>query len=111
VTDATGATDMTATAPHERLEAVVHGRVQGVGFRVHVRRAARGLGLSGWVANEPGRRVRCVAEGPREALDRLLRVLQDGPPGAWVERVDVEWQRPTGELDGFDIRSGYHAGD
>lgn len=94
-----------------RLEAVVHGRVQGVGFRVHVRRAARGLGLTGWVANEPGGRVRTVAEGPRTALDRLVAVLREGPPGAWVERLDVGWARATGEYAGFDVRSGWHSGD
>lgn len=94
-----------------RLEAVVRGRVQGVGFRVYVRRAARGLGVTGWVANEPAGRVRCVAEGPREALERLRKVLRDGPPGAWVEDVEVTWLPATGEFDAFDVRSGWHAGD
>jgi acylphosphatase len=111
MTDATPAPDDAANDELQRLEAVVHGRVHGVGFRVHVRTAARGLGLTGWVANEPARRVKCVAEGPRDALDRLVRVLQDGPPGAWVDRVDVDWQRATGEFAGFDVRSGWHAGD
>lgn len=94
-----------------RLEATVHGRVQGVGFRVHVRRAGRQLGLTGWVANEPGGRLRCVAEGPYARLERLLQVLRDGPPGAWVERVEVSWPPPTGELTEFEIRTGWHGGD
>ncbi len=100
-----------SAAPPVRLEALVHGRVQGVGFRVHVRRAARRLGLTGWVANEAGGRVRCVAEGPREVLERLLDELRDGPPGAWVERVDVAWQPSTDDLGAFDVRSGWHGGD
>ena len=94
-----------------RLEAVVRGRVQGVGFRLHVRTAARALGLSGWVANERGGRVRCVAEGPPEALDRLEAVLRAGPPGAWVEQLDAARGPATGEFGGFDVRSGWHAGD
>ena len=94
-----------------RLEAVVRGRVQGVGFRVHVRRAARGLGLTGWVAYEPAGRVRCVAEGPRDALERLLAILREGPPGAWVEDVQAEWVAPTDEFGGFDVRSSWHSGD
>lgn len=95
----------------ERLEAVVRGRVHGVGFRVHVRRAAREMGLTGWVANEPGARVRCVAEGSRADLERLLAILREGPPGAWVEDVHVDWRPPTGEFAGFDVRSGWHSGD
>lgn len=94
-----------------RLEAVVHGRVHGVGFRVFVRRMARELGLGGWVANESSDRVRFVAEGPRADLDRLLAAAQTGPPAAYVERVDASWPEPTGTLAGFEIRSGSHSGD
>jgi acylphosphatase len=95
----------------ERLEAVVHGRVQGVGFRYFVIRQATRLGLTGWVANEPSGRVRCVAEGPRDGLDALLTALREGPPGAWVGRVDVTWAEASGSFRDFDVRSGWHAGD
>jgi acylphosphatase len=95
----------------ERLEAVVHGRVQGVGFRIFVIRTARRLGLGGWVANEAAGDVRCVAEGPRQALETLLDDLREGPPGAWVERVDASWLAATGTFSGFDVRSGWHPGD
>jgi acylphosphatase len=95
----------------ERLEAVVHGRVQGVGFRLFVVREAGRLGLTGWVANEASGRVRCVAEGPRAALEALLGALRDGPRGAWVERVDATWSEAGGAFSGFDVRSGWHSGD
>jgi acylphosphatase len=95
----------------ERLEAVVHGRVHGVGFRIFVVRQADRLGLTGWVANEPGRRVRCVAEGPRSGLEALLAELREGPSGALVERVDETWSPATGEFPDFDVRSGWHSGD
>ena len=94
-----------------RLEATIHGRVHGVGFRVFVRAHARELGLRGWVANEASDRVRVVAEGPQASLERLLATLGEGPPAAYVERVDATWQRPAGTLAGFDIRSGSHSGD
>jgi acylphosphatase len=94
-----------------RLDAVVHGRVHGVGFRVFVLREARTIGVTGWVANEPERRVRVVAEGPQAALERLLERLRDGPPAALVERVDADWAPATGEFRGFEIRSGWHGGD
>jgi acylphosphatase len=98
-------------AADERLEAVVHGRVQGVGFRVFVRRNATGLGLTGWVANEPGHRVRCVAEGPRRDLEALLEHLEAGPPGASVDRVDATWSRAAGAFSTFEVRAGSHSGD
>ena len=94
-----------------RLEAVVHGRVQGVGFRLFILGVGRGRGLAGWVANEASGRVRCVVEGPRADLDLLLAELRQGPPGARVDRVDEAWPPPTGEFDRFEIRSGWHAGD
>jgi acylphosphatase len=94
-----------------RLEAVASGRVQGVGYRYFVRDAAQRLGLSGWVANLPDGRVRCVAEGPRPDLERLLRLLERGPNGASVTSVDSSWMVATGHFDRFAIRSGGHPGD
>jgi acylphosphatase len=94
-----------------RLEAVIHGRVQGVGFRYHTLRVASGLGLRGWVANESSGRVRVVAEGPVGDLRQLLEALRDGPPGALVERVDEAWSPAAGGLGAFGIRSGWHGGD
>ena len=94
-----------------RLDAVVHGRVQGVGFRAHVVDVARGLGLSGWVANESAGTVHCVAEGSPTALERLEEALREGPRAAWVDRVDVSWGPSTGEFQRFDVRSGWHSGD
>ncbi|HEY7270046.1 MAG TPA: acylphosphatase, partial [Dehalococcoidia bacterium] len=74
------------------LHAVVHGRVQGVGFRFFVRRQAVEHGLSGWVRNLDGdATVEVQAEGPRSGLEGLLRAIRSGPPMAFVERVDVEW--------------------
>jgi acylphosphatase len=95
----------------ERLEAVVHGRVQGVGFRIFVVQHAQRLGLTGWVANEASGRVRCVAEGRRLDLESFLDDLRDGPPGAWVERVDAAWSTGTSAFSGFDVRGGWHSGD
>jgi acylphosphatase len=94
-----------------RLEAVVEGKVQGVGFRMFVVDRARDLGLVGWVANEPGGQVRCVAEGPRRSLEALLDDLREGPRGARVERVADMWAIATGEFGRFGVRSGWHSGD
>ena len=94
-----------------RLEAVVHGRVQGVGFRYYALRVATGLGLGGWVANEPDGSVRCVAQGSRGDLEAFTRDLAAGPPGATVERLAISWSEAVDGLDRFAIRSGWHGGD
>jgi acylphosphatase len=95
----------------ERLEAVVRGRVQGVGFRYYVLGLAQRADLRGWVANESDGTLRCVAEGPRPALEGLLGALREGPPGARVASVDESWLPATGTFDGFGVRSGAHRGD
>jgi acylphosphatase len=95
----------------ERLEAVVRGRVQGVGFRYFVLRLASRADLRGWVSNESDGTLRCVAEGPRSALDTLLEALRDGPPGARVESVDETWLPATGAFDRFGVHSAGHTGD
>lgn len=101
---------MTGEGP-VRLEAAASGRVQGVGFRYHVLRAAATAGLDGWVRNEPDGRVRCVAEGPRADLEALLAVIERGPPGAVVADVEVRWDAASGDLGPFAIRSRGHPGD
>jgi len=94
-----------------RLDATVHGRVQGVGFRFHVQRRAARLDLRGWVTNEPDGTVRCLAEGSRADLETLLTILRTGPSGARVDRVALSWGTATGALGAFGIRSGGHRGD
>ena len=94
-----------------RLEAVVHGRVQGVGYRMFVMDLAAARGLRGWVANEAGGAVRVVAEGPEADLLALLTGLRDGPPAARVERVDEAWAAAAGTFERFTVRSGWHGGD
>jgi acylphosphatase len=95
----------------ERLDATVHGRVQGVGYRYFVLRRAIDLELTGWVANGSDGSVRCVAEGPRPALGTLLEALEHGPPGAIVDRVVSAWAPAIGAFASFDVRSGAHPGD
>jgi acylphosphatase len=99
------------TSRRSRLDAVIRGRVQGVGYRVFVLRAARDLGLTGWVANLPDGAVRCVAEGERRDLETLAERLRAGPAAALVEDVLIGWPPATGEFGSFSLRSGWHGGD
>jgi acylphosphatase len=86
----------------EALHAFVHGRVQGVGFRAFVQRRGRELGLKGVARNlSDGVTVEVIAEGPRPNLEALLASLKIGPPGSYVERVNVDWSLATGGYEGF----------
>ena len=99
------------TGTPERLEIVIRGRVQGVGFRMFAGRSAAVRGLVGWVANESDGSVRCVAEGPRSDLEAFARDLAEGPPGSLVDRAETSWSPATGGFDRFALRSGWHGGD
>ncbi|HKQ19663.1 MAG TPA: acylphosphatase [Candidatus Eisenbacteria bacterium] len=88
----------------ERFVARVSGRVQGVGFRYFVCERAEALGVAGSVRNLPAGSVEVEAEGPRDALETLLRELNEGPPHAQVANVSVEWHPPAGVRE-FRIRT------
>lgn len=64
----------------------VEGRVQGVGFRAFVVRAAARLHVMGWVRNRLDGAVEIVAAGPNDAVEELARAAKRGP---WAARVDV----------------------
>lgn len=88
---------------HARLHAIVHGYVQGVGFRDFVSRTGRRLGLAGEVRNRPDGTVEVIAEGERPALEELLAALSRGPSEAEVQRVDAQWETARGTVAGFRI--------
>ena len=90
--------------PEARLHAIIHGRVQGVNFRYYTVRTAQRLGLTGWVANCWDGTVETIAEGPRETLNEFRAFLHQGSPSALVQRVDDEWQSPSGEFKRFGTR-------
>lgn len=86
-----------------RLNATVHGRVQGVGFRAFVTQNADYLGVKGWVRNTLRGDVEVVAEGPRPTLERLLQLLETGPRAARVIKVDAQWEPASGEFNEFSV--------
>jgi len=83
---------------------LIGGRVPGVGFRFFTDRAAAREGLHGFVRNLPDGRVEVAVEGEAEALDRFDRHIRHGPPGARVDRVDVDDTPPSARDTGFEIR-------
>ena len=84
---------------------LVHGRVQGVGFRWWVWRQATRLGLRGLARNLRDGSVEVVAEGSDGALMDLEGLLAQGPPAAQVERVEKsQVPHEVAIPNGFDIK-------
>ncbi|MFC4589703.1 acylphosphatase [Sphaerisporangium corydalis] len=84
-----------------RLNVWVRGRVQGVGFRWWARSRALELGLVGSASNLADGRVEVVAEGPREACEKLLSQLRGGDTPGRVDVVVERWSVVRGGFDGF----------
>ena len=87
---------------HEPITArhlVLHGRVQGVFYRDWTVDTARSLGLAGWVRNRQDGTVEAHLEGARDAVERMIEAMRDGPPRAEVDRID----RSEANVEGFKI--------
>ena len=80
----------------------ISGRVQGVGFRFHMERKARSLGVTGWVRNRRDGTVEAMAQGEPEAVDAIIAWAGNGPPAALV--TDVRIEDGSGDYADFSAR-------
>ncbi len=87
-----------------RRRVVVHGRVQGVGFRYSAQRVAVGAGVDGWVRNRGDGAVEAVLEGTPGAVERVVAFLRVGPPHAEVSDVTIDHEEAPEGLRGFEVR-------
>jgi acylphosphatase len=87
-----------------RVRILLHGIVQGVGFRYFVVTTARPMGITGYVRNRRDGSVEVVAEGPRDRLEEFSRQVGEGPRHGNVSNLEVEWGEHTGEFGSFDVR-------
>lgn len=87
-----------------RRRVVVHGFVQGVGFRFAAADAARTRGVAGWVRNRGDGTVEAVFEGTADAVGSMVQWCERGPRGADVTRVETS-DEPAEGARGFEIRA------
>jgi len=83
---------------------VVHGRVQGVGYRDAAVQAAFTLGVAGWVRNRSDGTVEAQVQGDAAAVDRFVEWCKRGPPLARVSKVDASDVAPDASLPDFAWR-------
>lgn len=75
---------------------VVHGRVQGVGYRAFVEHEAIRRDLEGWVRNCRDGTVEALFKGSESVIHDMIEACRRGPYSA---RVDVIDQRDGAEVD------------
>jgi len=91
-------------AMQQQLRVRVTGRVQGVGYRDFTQKAARRLGIDGWVRNLPDGSVEALLCAEAAAIERMLDQLRAGPPFSRVTGVVVTPLVEPVETNGFMIR-------
>ncbi|GAE25169.1 acylphosphate phosphohydrolase [Halalkalibacter wakoensis JCM 9140] len=62
-----------------RYQAIVHGRVQGVGFRYFTQHEALKYNIHGTVRNLENGSVEIDAEGSKEQMAQFFQAVQKGP--------------------------------
>ena len=86
-----------------RVRIIIEGRVQGVFFRHHTQKMAHQLGVKGWVRNLWDGRVEALFEGDPEHIHQMIQWCHQGPPEAFVTKVDLHWEDYTGEFENFSV--------
>ena len=70
-----------------RLDLVIQGRVQGVGYRYSAKMKAESLGIGGSVLNLRDGSVFVTAQGEKETMDNFVKWCYKGPPRAIVRNI------------------------
>ena len=85
-----------------RLDLVIKGRVQGVGYRYSAKVKAESMDIRGSVQNLRDGSVFVTAQGEKEALDNFVRWCYKGPPDAIVRNIE-KVQGKTEEFSEFRV--------
>ncbi|KAH7274033.1 hypothetical protein NW759_007646 [Fusarium solani] len=87
----------------KRVYFVVHGTVQGVGFRYFTRKKAREYGVTGWCRNTRDNTVEGEAQAAEDILTKFLKDVDYGPRHARVTKVVKEDREIVEGEDSFDV--------
>jgi hydrogenase maturation protein HypF len=100
---------LTGMAPEmkKRLQIIIHGAVQGVGFRPFIFNLAHRMNLHGYVQNNNSG-VFIEVEGEAKELSSFLNFIQtEKPPNALIEGMFTEYHNARG-FNGFEIKKSPH---
>lgn len=88
----------------KRKHIVVHGRVQGVGFRYFCQTYAAKYSVTGWVYNRYDGTVEIEVQGAPHRIDLFIKDVVNGNRFARVTRLDIEDIPPKRALEEMGFR-------
>ena len=68
---------------------IIAGKVQNVGFRYWLSKAAIERKIDGWVRNNISGDVEALLIGNDKKIDNLIKLCEKGPPASKVSKVKV----------------------
>ena len=69
---------------------VITGRVQEVGFRYWLYKAAVQKKINGWVKNNISGEVEALLIGNEMEINNLIEICKKGPPSSKVTKIEVQ---------------------
>ena len=88
------------------LQAIIKGKVQGVGFRWVVVEHAERHSLKGTVCNLPKGDVQVVAVGPKKELEAFIKDIEAEPGNGVIQSIHCKYIPSKDEYQTFSIIKG-----
>jgi acylphosphatase len=82
---------------------IITGKVQGVGFRYWLHKAAIQRNVTGWVRNKISGEVEALLIGKDEEINSLINLCEIGPLSSGVTKVQVKNYQKEYLKKSFDI--------
>ena len=82
---------------------IITGKVQGVGFRYWLYKAAIERNIDGWVRNKISGEVEALLIGNETEINNIIKLCEKGPPVSEVIKVNVKNYKKEYLKKSFDI--------
>ncbi len=90
--------------PKSRVNIMLFGKVQQVGFRQAALKYAQEHGITGWVSNTENGNLAINAEGNNLEIKKFIDWCKKGPESAKVERCEAYYTKYKDEFTKFEVR-------
>ena len=82
---------------------IIIGKVQGVGFRYWLHKAAMQKNITGWVRNKLSGEVEALLIGNDEEIIRIIKLCKKGPFSSEVTKISVQNYEQEYSKKSFEI--------